>query len=199
MRLGDVARAEVGLRQYIVDSRLNNVPATFIAVYQQSGANGLLVSAAVRKTMEDLKARFPEGIDYLITGVGTGGHITGVGRVLKATFPALRIFAVEPSASAVISGGQKGPHPIQGIGAGFIPKNLDTSLLDGVIQVEAEAAFTYAVRAAREEGLFLGVSSGASLAAVAKKLPELADGARVLTFTYDTGERYLSVNGLFQE
>ena len=150
-----------------------------------------------RTTAREILADFPEGLDYLITGVGTGGHITGVAAELKQRFKRLQVFAVEPTASPVISGGQKGPHPIQGIGAGFIPKNLDTSLLDGVIQVDAPDAFGYAVRAAREEGLFLGISSGASLAAVAKKLPDMADGARVLTFTYDSGERYLSVDGLF--
>jgi len=156
------------------------------------------VAVHSRTTAQEILKDFPEGLDYLITGVGTGGHITGVAAVLKPIFPRLKVFAVEPTASPVISGGQKGPHPIQGIGAGFIPKNLDTKLLDGVIQVEAPDAFRYAVRAAQEEGLFLGISSGASLAAVAKKLPEMADGARVMTFTYDTGERYLSVDKLFE-
>ncbi len=140
---------------------------------------------------------FPEGIDYLITGVGTGGHITGVAEVLKAKFPNLKVFAVEPALSPVISGGSPGPHPIQGIGAGFIPKNLHTEVLDGVIQVSKEEAFEYAQRAAKEEGIFVGVSSGASLAAVAKKLPELPAGSRILTYNYDTGERYLSIEGLF--
>jgi cysteine synthase A len=142
-------------------------------------------------------ADFPDGIDFLITGVGTGGHITGVGEVLKAKFPNLKVFAVEPAASPVISGGAPGPHPIQGIGAGFIPVNLHTDVLDGVIQVTKEEAFDYAQRAAKEEGIFIGVSSGASLAAVAKKLPEIPKGSKVLTFSYDTGERYLSVEGLF--
>ncbi len=148
-------------------------------------------------TAQEILADFPDGLDYLITGVGTGGHITGVAEVLKAKFPNLKVFAVEPAASPVISGGAPGPHPIQGIGAGFIPKNLNTALLDGVIQVTKEEAFEYAQRAAREEGLFIGISSGASLAAVAKKLQEAEKGARVLTFSYDTGERYLSVEGLF--
>jgi cysteine synthase A len=151
-----------------------------------------------RTTAAEILADFPDGFDYLITGVGTGGHITGVAEVLKARFPRLKVYAVEPSASPVISGGQKGPHPIQGIGAGFIPKNLNTKILDGTIQVDNADAFRYAVRAAREEGLFVGVSSGASLAAVAKKRPEIAAGAKVLTFCYDTGERYLSVDGLFE-
>jgi cysteine synthase A len=151
-----------------------------------------------RTTAAEILADFPDGFDYMITGVGTGGHITGVAEVLKPRFPRLKVYAVEPSASPVISGGQKGPHPIQGIGAGFIPKNLNTRILDGTIQVDNAEAFRYAVRAAREEGLFVGVSSGASLAAIAKKRPEIAAGAKVLTFCYDTGERYLSVDGLFE-
>jgi cysteine synthase A len=150
-----------------------------------------------RTTAQEILNDFPEGIDYLITGVGTGGHITGVAEVLKAKFPKLKVFAVEPSASPVISGGAPGPHPIQGIGAGFIPVNLHTDILDGTIQVTKEEAFDYAQRAAKEEGIFVGVSSGASLAAVAKKLAEIPKGSKVLTFSYDTGERYLSVEGLF--
>ena len=146
-------------------------------------------------TAQEILADFPEGLDALITGVGTGGHLSGVARVLKAKFPQLKVFAVEPTQSPVISGGAPAPHPIQGIGAGFIPKNLDTSLLDGVIQVEAEAAREYARRSAREEGILVGISSGATLAAIAQKLPELPLGARVLGFNYDTGERYLSVEG----
>ncbi|TSA38210.1 MAG: cysteine synthase A [Porphyromonadaceae bacterium] len=139
---------------------------------------------------------FPEGLDYLITGVGTGGHITGVTRVLKEHWPDLKAFAVEPEASPVISGGNPGPHQIQGIGAGFIPKNLDVNLLDKVIQVSKEEAFQFAREAATKEGLFVGISTGASLAAIAKIQNELK-GARILTFAYDTGERYLSVDGLF--
>ena len=148
-----------------------------------------------RTTALEILADFPDGLDALITGVGTGGHLTGVARVLKARFPQLQVFAVEPALSPVISGGQPAPHPIQGLGAGFIPKNLDTSLLDGVIQVEAEPAREYARRCAREEGMLVGISSGATLAAIAQKLPELPAGARVLGFNYDTGERYLSVEG----
>ena len=140
---------------------------------------------------------FPEGFDYLITGVGTGGHITGVAEVLKEKFPSIKVFAVEPSQSPVISGGNPGPHPIQGLGAGFIPSILKTDLLDGTVQVTKEEAFEYAKRAAKEEGIFAGISSGAALAAVAKKIPEIAEGKRVLTFCYDTGERYLSIEGLF--
>jgi cysteine synthase A len=148
-------------------------------------------------TAQEILNDFPDGFDYLITGVGTGGHISGVAKVLKTKFPNLKVFAVEPELSPVISGGAPGPHPIQGIGAGFIPKNLHTELLDGVIKVGKDAAYDFARRAASEEGLFLGISSGASLAAIAQKLPELA-GKKVLTFAYDTGERYLSIEGLFQ-
>ena len=150
-----------------------------------------------KATASEILADFPDGLDYLITGVGTGGHISGVARVLKAKFPRLKVFAVEPQASPVISGGVPGPHLIQGIGAGFIPKNLLTDLLDGVIQVAKDDAFTYAQRAAKEEGLLVGISSGASLAAIAHKLPEIPKGATILTFSYDTGERYLSIDGLF--
>ena len=149
----------------------------------------------VRTTAQEILADFPNGIDAIITGVGTGGHLSGTARVLKAKFPNLKVFAVEPAASPVISGGAPAPHPIQGIGAGFIPKNLDTSLLDGVIQVDAEAAREYARRSAREEGLLVGISSGATLAAIAQKLAELPAGATVLGFNYDTGERYLSIEG----
>jgi len=148
-------------------------------------------------TAQEILADFPEGFDYLITGVGTGGHISGVAEVLKQKFPNIKVFAVEPEASPVISGGVPGPHPIQGIGAGFIPKNLKTELLDGTIQVGRDEAFEYAQKAAKLEGLFVGISSGASLAAVAKKISELPAGSRLLTFSYDHGERYLSVEGLF--
>jgi cysteine synthase A len=149
-----------------------------------------------RTTAQEILRDFPEGFDALITGVGTGGHITACAEVLKARFPKLKVFAVEPALSPVISGGQPGPHPLQGIGAGFVPKNLHVELLDGVIQVDKDEAFAYAARCAKEEGILVGASSGAALAAVAKKLPELPAGARVLTFCYDTGERYLSVEGL---
>jgi len=148
-------------------------------------------------TAQEILADFPDGIDYLITGVGTGGHITGVARVLKGKFPNLKVFAVEPLKSPVISGGLPSPHPIQGIGAGFIPTNLDTSVLDGVIQVDEKDAYDFTRRAASQEGVFLGISSGASLSAINQKLPEMKKGARVLTFNYDTGERYLSVPNLF--
>lgn len=150
-----------------------------------------------RTTALEILADFPEGIDYLITGVGTGGHITAVGEVLKEKFPSLKVFAVEPELSPVISGGSPAPHPIQGIGAGFIPANLHTDVLDGVIRISRDAAFEFAKRAAREEGIFGGISSGATLAAIAQKLPEISEGARILGFNYDTGERYLSIEDLY--
>jgi cysteine synthase A len=150
-----------------------------------------------RTTAQEILRDFPEGLDVIITGVGTGGHITGVAEILKPKFPSLKVFAVEPTASPVISGGAPGPHPIQGIGAGFIPANLHVDAIDGAIQVTKEEAFEMAVRSAKEEGIFVGISSGASLAAVNKKLAEIPAGARVLTFCYDTGERYLSIEGLF--
>jgi cysteine synthase A len=150
-----------------------------------------------KTTAMEIIADFPEGFDYLITGVGTGGHITGVTKVLKQKFPNMKVYAVEPATSSVISGGQPGPHPIQGIGAGFIPKIFDTSLIDGSIQITKDEAFEFARRAAKEEGLFVGISSGASLAAVNKKLSEIPDGKRILTFNYDTGERYISIEDLF--
>jgi cysteine synthase A len=153
------------------------------------------IDVHVRTTALEIANDFPGGVDYIITGVGTGGHLSGVAQVLKAQWPQLKVFAVEPSASPVISGGSPSPHPIQGIGAGFIPKNLKTDLLDGVIQVEAEAAREYGRRSAREEGLLVGISSGATLAAIAQKLPEIPAGSTVLGFNYDTGERYLSVEG----
>ncbi len=148
-------------------------------------------------TAQEIIADFPEGLDYVITGVGTGGHITGVAEVLKEKFPNLKVFAVEPELSPVLSGGAPGPHPIQGIGAGFIPSILNKEILDGIIQVSKEDAYAFAQRAAKEEGILVGVSSGASLAAVAKKIGELPKGSKILTFNYDTGERYLSIEGLF--
>ena len=151
----------------------------------------------IKTTAEEILRDFPEGFDFLITGVGTGGHITGVGEVLKKHFPKLKVFAVEPELSPVLSGGTPGPHPIQGIGAGFVPANLRTSVLDGVIQVSKEDSFLYAQRAAKEEGIFQGISSGATMAALAKKLPDIPAGSKVLIFNYDTGERYLSIDGLF--
>lgn len=149
-------------------------------------------------TAQEILADFPDGIDYLITGVGTGGHITAVAETLKTKFPHLKAYAVEPALSPVISGGAPGPHPIQGIGAGFVPRNLHTDVLDGVIQISKDEAFEYAKRAVLEEGIFGGISSGATLAAIAQKLPDIAAGARILGFNYDTGERYLSIEGLYE-
>ncbi len=162
---------------------------------QFDNAANIRVHAAT--TAREILDDFPEGIDYLITGVGTGGHITACSEVLKQHFPSMKVLAVEPMKSPVISGGAPGPHRIQGIGAGFIPANLHRDALDGAIQVSEEDAFMYTQRAAREEGIFIGVSSGGALAAVAQALPQMPDGARVLTFCYDTGERYLSIDGLF--
>ncbi len=167
-------------------------PGAWIPQQFENPAN---IDAHVRTTAQEILADFPDGIDALITGVGTGGHISGVAQVLKAKFPQLKVFAVEPAQSPVISGGAPSPHPIQGIGAGFIPVNLKTELLDGVIQVEAEPAREYARRCAAQEGILVGISSGATLAAIAQKLPDLPAGATVLGFNYDTGERYLSIEG----
>ena len=167
-------------------------PGAWVPQQFENPAN---IDVHVRTTAQEILKDFPNGVDVIITGVGTGGHLSGVAKVLKPLWPNLKVYAVEPTASPVISGGAPAPHPIQGIGAGFIPKNLLTELLDGVIQVEAEPAREYARRSAREEGLLVGISSGATLAAIAQKLPEIAAGATVLGFNYDTGERYLSVEG----
>jgi cysteine synthase len=148
-------------------------------------------------TAQEILRDFPDGFDMLISGVGTGGHITGVAEIMKKKFPQLKVFAVEPELSPVISGGKPGPHPLQGLGAGFIPINLHKEILDGVVQISKEEAFSYAQRCAREEGILVGISTGASLAAVAKKLADLPKNGKVLTFNYDTGERYLSVEGFF--
>jgi cysteine synthase A len=180
---GSIARA-----QEIVAS----TPGAWMPQQFENPAN---IDVHVRTTAQEILADFPDGLDVLITGVGTGGHLTGCARVLKAKWPQLKVFAVEPVASPVISGGAPSPHPIQGIGAGFIPKNLDTTVLDGVIQVDAEPAREMARRCAREEGILVGISSGATLAAIAQKLPDLPAGTRVLGFNYDTGERYLSIEG----
>ena len=190
----DLTPREKGMKGAI--TRAEELKATTPGAWiPQQFENPANVQVHVRTTAQEILADFPEGLDAIITGVGTGGHLTGVAQVLKAKWPNLKVFAVEPTASPVISGGAPSPHPIQGIGAGFIPKNLDTALLDGVIQVEAEDAREYGRRSAREEGLLVGISSGATLAAIAQKLPELPAGARVLGFNYDTGERYLSVEG----
>jgi cysteine synthase A len=171
------------------------VAATPGAWMPQQFENPANIDVHVRTTAQEIAADFPSGVEALITGVGTGGHITACAQVLKKMWPKLKVYAVEPSASPVISGGKPSPHPIQGIGAGFIPKNLHPDLLDGVIQVEADAAREMARRSAREEGLLVGISSGATLAAIAQKLPEIPAGTTILGFNYDTGERYLSIEG----
>jgi cysteine synthase A len=180
---GAIARAEELAAQ---------TPGAWIPQQFENPAN---IDVHVHTTAQEILADFPDGLDVIITGVGTGGHLTGVAQVLKAKWPKLQVFAVEPAASPVISGGAPSPHPIQGIGAGFIPKNLHTDLLDGVIQVDAEAAREFGRRSAKEEGLLVGISSGATLAAIAQKLADIPHGAKVLGFNYDTGERYLSVEG----
>jgi cysteine synthase A len=180
---GAIARAEELAAQ---------TPGAWIPQQFENPAN---IDVHVRTTAQEILADFPEGLDVIITGVGTGGHLTGVAEVLKAKWPKLKVFAVEPTASPVISGGAPSPHPIQGIGAGFIPKNLHTDLLDGVIQVDAEVAREFGRRSAKEEGLLVGISSGATLAAISQKLADIPHGAKVLGFNYDTGERYLSVEG----
>jgi len=169
-----------------------SIPGAWIPQQFENPAN---IEVHARTTAAEILADFPDGLDALITGVGTGGHITGCAQVLKAKWPGLKVYAVEPAASPVISGGAPSPHPIQGIGAGFIPTNLHKHLLDGVILVDAEPAREMARRCAREEGMLVGISSGATLAAIAQKLPDLPAGAKVLGFNYDTGERYLSVEG----
>jgi cysteine synthase len=171
-----------------------SIPGAWMPSQFDNPAN---IEAHKNITAEEIIADFPNGLDYFITGVGTGGHLTGISEVLKKKFPALKVFAVEPALSPIISGGKPGPHPLQGIGANFIPKNLHTEILDGVIQVNKEEAYDYARKIVQKEGVFVGVSTGASLAAVAKKLPEIPKGSKILTINYDTGERYLSVEGLY--
>lgn len=182
---GAIARAE----ELIAENDNSWMPQQF-----ENPAN---VQAHRDSTAQEILADFPEGLDYLVTGVGTGGHITGVGEVLKAEMPSIKVLAVEPSASQVIAGKDKGPHRLQGIGAGFIPSVLNTKILDGTVAVEEADAFDMARRCAKEEGIFVGISSGASLAAVAQKQDELPAGSQVLVFSYDTGERYLSIEDLF--
>lgn len=190
----DLTPREKGMKGAIARA-MELVAATPGAWMPQQFENQANIDAHARTTAQEILADFPNGLDALITGVGTGGHLTGCAQVLKAAWPQLKVYAVEPSASPVISGGAPAPHPIQGIGAGFIPKNLHTALLDGVIQVDAEPAREMARRCTREEGILVGISSGATLAAIAQKLPELPAGATVLGFNYDSGERYLSIEG----
>jgi len=190
----DLTPREKGMKGAIsrAEELVASTPGAWMPQQFNNPAN---IAVHVKTTAEEIAADFPDGLDALITGVGTGGHLSGCAQVLKARWPKLKVYAVEPAASPVISGGAPSPHPIQGIGAGFIPANLKTELLDGVIQVEAEPAREMARRSAREEGMLVGISSGATLAAIAQKLPELGAGARVLGFNYDTGERYLSIDG----
>lgn len=171
-----------------------SIPGSWIPQQFENQAN---VAIHKKTTAQEILNDFPEGIDYLITGVGSGGHITGIAEILKPKFPNLKVFAVEPEASPVLSGGHPGPHPLQGLGAGFVPAILNTALLDGIITIGKDEAYQYARRIAKEEGIFVGISTGASLAAVAKKLPEIPAGSRILTFNYDTGERYLSIDDLY--
>jgi len=182
---GSMARAE----EIAAETPDSWIPSQF--------ANPANPAAHRRTTAEEIARDFPDGLDYIVTGVGTGGHITGCAEALKEHWSDLLIYAVEPTLSPVLSGGSHSPHPIQGIGAGFIPDVARPELFDGVIAVAPDDAMAYARRSAREEGLLVGVSSGASLAAVAQLRPEMPDGSRVLTFTYDSGERYLSVDALW--
>ena len=192
----DLTPRELGMKGAI--ARANELaaqtPKSWIPMQFENPANPAIHRAT---TAEEVLRDFPDGLDYLVTGVGTGGHITGLAEILKPKWPGLKVYAVEPTSSPVLSGGTHSPHPIQGIGAGFIPAVMRPELLDGILQVAPEDAMTYARRSAREEGLLVGVSSGASLAAVAQLIPSVADGARILTFAYDTGERYLSIDALW--
>jgi cysteine synthase len=187
---------EKGMKGAIAMARKLNeeTPDSWIPMQFDNQAN---TEIHKNSTAPEIIKDFPDGLDYLITGVGTGGHITGCAEVLKAHFTNLKVFAVEPELSAVLSGGEPGPHPLQGLGAGFIPSIMKMDLLDGIIKVSKDEAYSFVKRAAREEGLFVGISSGASLAAINKKLPDLPEGSRILTFCYDTGERYLSTENLF--
>jgi len=190
----DLTPREKGMKGAIAraEELATQTPGAWIPQQFENPAN---IDVHVHTTAQEILSDFPNGLDVIITGVGTGGHLTGVAQVLKAKWPKLQVFAVEPAASPVISGGAPSPHPIQGIGAGFIPKNLHTDLLDGVIQVDAEVAREFGRRSAKEEGLLVGISSGATLAAISQKLADIPHGAKVLGFNYDTGERYLSVEG----
>jgi cysteine synthase A len=192
----DLTPRELGMKGAIAraEELKREIPGSWIPQQFENPANP---EVHRRTTAQEILRDFPDGIDYLITGVGTGGHITGCGEVLKERFPQIKVLGVEPVKSSVIAGGQHSPHKIQGIGAGFVPKNLHTEILDGTVSVSEEDAFTYARRCASEEGILIGISSGATLAAVAQKVPEMKSGSRVLAMCYDTGERYLSIEGLF--
>jgi cysteine synthase A len=188
---------ELGMKGAIDHAQklLEDIPDSWMPMQFENEAN---INAHRKFTAHEILNDFRDGLDYLITGVGTGGHTTGCAEILKKELPDLKVFAVEPAASPVISGGKPGSHSIQGIGAGFIPKNLHVKLLDGVIQVNKDEAFDYACRCAKEEGILVGISSGAALAAVTKKITEMPLNSKILTFCYDTGERYLSVPELFE-
>ena len=195
----DLTPREKGMKGAIERARelLAEIPGSWMPQQFENPAN---IAVHVRTTSQEILADFADApIDVLITGVGTGGHLTGCAETLKQTWSGLQAFAVEPTLSPVISGGQPAPHPIQGIGAGFIPGNLHTQSIDGVIQVDPADAKEWARRAAREEGMLVGISSGATLAAIAQKLKELPAGSRVLGFNYDTGERYLSAPDFLPE
>ena len=192
----DLTPRELGMKGSIARAKelAAEIPNSWIPMQFENPANPAIHRYA---TAEEIAKDFPDGLDYLVTGVGTGGHITGIAEALKPRWPGLKVYAVEPTLSAVLSGGAPGPHPIQGIGAGFIPGVMRPEILDGVLQVDPADAMAYTRRSAREEGLLVGISSGASLAAVAQLIPSVPDGSRILTFGYDTGERYLSVDALW--
>ncbi len=194
----DLTPKEKGMKGAIAraEELASQTPGAWIPQQFENPANPLVHA---QRTAAEIIEDFPEGLDYLITAVGTGGHITGIARTLKEKWPAIKVLAVEPAASAVIAGGEPGPHSLQGIGAGFIPANLDMSLLDGTISVEVPESLDFARRAATQEGLLVGISSGATLAAIAKTLPDLPPDAKVLGINYDTGERYLSVRDFLPE
>ncbi len=187
---------ETGIKGATARARelLEEIPDSWMPMQFENPSNP---AAHRRTTGQEILRDFPDGLDYVVTGVGTGGHITGVAEALKAAWPNVKVYAVEPTASPVLSGGTHSPHPIQGIGAGFIPAVMRTDLLDGTIQVEGADAMAFTRRAAKEEGLLIGISSGASLAAVSQLIPSVPDGSRILTFSYDTGERYLSIEALW--
>ncbi|OFX88030.1 MAG: cysteine synthase A [Bacteroidetes bacterium GWF2_33_16] len=191
-----LTQKEKGMKGSIEKAKelLNEIPDSWMPMQFENTANPDIHK---KTTAQEIINDFPEGLDYLITGVGSGGHISGVGEILKQRFKSIKVFAVEPVNSPVITGGNPGPHKIQGIGAGFIPKNLNVQVLDGVISVSHDDAFFYVQKAAREEGLFVGISTGASLAAIAKKSKKFPKNSRILTFAYDGGDRYLSVDRLF--
>jgi len=187
---------ELGMKGAIAKARelAENIPGAWVPQQFENESNP---KVHYQKTAQEVLADFPQGVDYFITGVGTGGHLSGMGKALKEANKQTQVYAVEPVKSPVISGGASGPHSIQGIGAGFIPKNLHTTLIDQVIQIENEEAFEFAKKAAQIEGLFVGISTGASLAAVSKVLGTISTDKIILTVNYDTGERYLSIEGLF--